>query len=186
MAKPCNPLPAKLIIGMISREPLLFEKIKKILSDKFGKIDMAGPVFNFNQTHYYENEMGADLKRQFLTFEPLVRAERLTKIKLLTNSLEKKFTGTSLKRAINIDPGYLSLSKLVLATTKNYSHRIYAGCGIFEEITLCFKENTFQPLPWTYPDYRSKNYIDLFNDIRKKYYIQIENTYGLSQLSRCV
>lgn len=186
MAKPRDPLPAKLIIGMISREPLLFEKIKKILSNKFGKIDLVSPIFDFNQTHYYENEMGKDLKRQFLTFEPLVMPERLVKIKHLTNSLEKKFLNNPLKRSINIDPGYLSLSKLVLATTKNYSHRIYVGNGIFEEITLYFKDNTFQPLPWTYPDYKSESHIDFFNEIRKKYYIQIENKYGPSQLSRCL
>ncbi len=186
MGKTAKPLPVKLIAGLIANDPVLFTSAKKILTKLFGKIDSESAIFDFNKTDYYEKEMGKDLKRLFLSFEGLMPAGRLVRCKLLTNAIEKKLSRGLKNRAINIDPGYVSLSKLILATTKNFAHRIYAGGGIFEEITLSFKDSTFQPGEWTYPDYRSADHIAFFNEIRKKYYLQIEKKYGLSQLYRCV
>ncbi len=186
MGKIVKPLPVKLIVGLITKNPTLFQKVQEVLSKKFGKIDFVSPVFDFNKTDYYEKEMGKDLKRLFLSFQNLIPAQRLVKIKIFTNRIEKRLSKNSSLRSINIDPGYISLSKLVLATTKNFAHRIYVGHGIFEEITLYFKEATFQPGDWTYPDYRSRDHVALFNEIRQKYYQQIEKKYGLSQLYRCV
>ena len=171
---------------MIASEADLFEKAVYYLSKKFGPIDFKSPIFEFDQTNYYKKELGAHLKRQFLSFRNLIAPERLVSIKLFTNGIENKWSRTNHHRVINLDPGYISLSKLVLATTKNYSHRIYAGQGIFEEVTLYFKDSTFQTLDWTYPDYRTQNYISVFNEVRKKYYLQIEAKYGSSQLPNCL
>lgn len=129
--------------------------------------------------------MGEGLKRKFLSFEKLINAERLAAVKRWTITLEKKLKDGA-NRTVNIDPGYLTLSKLVLASTKNFCHRIYAGGGIFEEITLFYKDATFQPGPWTYPDFRSPDHINIFNQIRGIYRSQTETRYGLSSLSRCV
>ncbi|MEK7849557.1 MAG: DUF4416 family protein [Candidatus Omnitrophota bacterium] len=186
MGQPFKPLPVKLVVGLISGELSVFEKTKDLLSEKFGKVDFISPVFDFDQTDYYEKEMGKGLKRVFLTFERLIGAEQLVIIKHFTNKMEEMLRQDTHHRSVNIDPGYISLSKLVLATTKSFVHRIYCKDGIFEEITLLFKDRTFMPGPLTYPDYRSLTHITMFNDIRNKYYEHIKKTYGLSQLYRCV
>lgn len=186
MGQPFKPLPVKLVIGLIAVKLSIFEKTKNLLQKKFGKIDFISPVFDFCQTDYYEKEMGKGLKRVFLTFEKLIAPEQLVIIKGFTNKIELRLSSKAHHRSVNIDPGYISLSKLVLATTKSFVHRVYCKNGIFEEITLSFKDKTFMPGPMTYPDYRSFTHIAMFNDIRNKYYEHIKKTYGLSQLYRCV
>ncbi len=186
MGKIIPVLPVKLIVGLISKDPSLFKKASSVLIRKFGSNDTQSPIFDFNLTDYYKKEMGTDLKRQFISFERLIPAQDLPKIKLYTNKLEHKLSCNRNKRDINIDPGYISLSKLVLATTKSFVHRIYVKNGIFEEVTLFYKDHTFCPGPWTYPDYKTQSHISLFNEIRDKYYKELEKKYGISQLYRCV
>ncbi len=186
MGKIVKPLPVKLIVGLITQEATFFDKAKNILSKKFGNIDFISPVLAFDQTAYYQKEMGRDLKRLFLSFEKLIPADKLVAIKLSTNKIEQKISTSRHHRCVNIDPGYIALSKLVLATTKSFLHRLYIGAGIHEEITLYFRKNTFEAGPWTYPDYRLPTQIALFNEIRKKYYEQVEKKYGHTQLYRCL
>jgi hypothetical protein len=161
-------LKAKLVIGFIYKDEAIFIKARQKLRKKFGKVDFISIAMDFNYTDYYEAEMGKGLKRRFMSFTKLIPIQDLYRIKLYTNRLEKKFlTGKS--RQVNIDPGYLNLAKLVLATTKDYAHRIFLGKGIFAEIALSFKGNSFSANEWTYPDYRSNEYIGIFNQIRKLY-----------------
>jgi len=167
-----NPLPVKLIMAVFTNQLELFPRIEKELEKKYGKIDLKSPIFEFNYTDYYQDEMGSGLKKKFISFENLVRLEQISSIKIFTNALEKKYSREN-KRTINIDPGYISNSQLVLASTKNYYHRIYLGEGIYAEVTLFFKEKTFQSLPWTYPDYKIKSSIDIFNGIREIYREQL-------------
>lgn len=160
-----KPLPVKLIISAFTQKINSFQNLENVLSKKFGPIDFRSDIINFNHTDYYRNEFGDDLKRKFISFKKLILPENLFKIKILTNKLEKKFNIND-KRQFNIDPGYISQSKLVLASTKNYSHRIYIKNGIYQEVTLIFKNKTFWPLNWTYPDYQSKDCIEIFIKIR--------------------
>ena len=161
--------PVKLVIGIFSSDVSLIESVKGMLEKKFGKIDFESPFFDFNRTDYYRKEMGENLRRKFYAFERLTHPESLAKIKIFTNYLEKKLADTLGRRKVNIDPGYLNLAKFVLATTKDYSHRLYLRRGIFAEATLSFRDGTFQSFPWTYPDYSQKEYIEIFNQIRKIY-----------------
>lgn len=186
MGTTLSPLPVKLIVGLIARDETLLDKTRKVLAKKFGPADLSSPTYDFNLTDYYEKEMGRGLKRQFIGFKKLIPAEHLAGIKIHTNTLENKLSKTKGRRDVNIDPGYISLSKLVLATTKSFVHRLYIGRGIFEEITLYYRDGTFTAGPWTYPDFRQETHIAFFNRIRQAYYEQCETTYGLSQLYRCV
>jgi hypothetical protein len=158
----------KLIIGFIYKDEAVFIKAQDQLRKKFGKIDFTSAVMDFNYTDYYATEMGKDLKRKFISFHKLIPIQDLYRIKLYTNRVEEKFAHVKC-RQVNIDPGYIDLAKLVLASTKDYAHRIFLRKGIFAEITLSFRNNTFTSNDWTYPDYRSKEYIDIFNQIRKLY-----------------
>ena len=112
--------------------------------------------------------MGGPLKRRFLSFERLVRLETIAKVKILTNDIEKRFCIDG-KRAVNIDPGYVDMAKLVLLSTKDYSHRVHIGNGIFAEVTLHYKNKRFDFWPWTYPDYKSEEYTGIFGIIRDAY-----------------
>jgi len=168
MGKAKKPKAVKLIIGMLAKSQKLFDKAEEFFIKGFGPIDYKSPVISFAYTDYYEKEMGGPLKRKFISFKKLIPPEKIAKIKLLTNSIENKFS-VNKKRQINIDPGYVTDSKLILATTKDYFHRICLNHGIYAEVTLMWRKGGFKPFEWTYPDYRSKEYIDILNYIRNMY-----------------
>ena len=92
-----------------------------------------------------------------------------------------KTSNTTVKRPANLDPGYIEQAKVVLASTKNFYHRIYLGGGIFGEVTMHFKNNTYQFFPWTYPDYKSKDYQDFFLRVRQIFRSQLR---GMCLLNR--
>lgn len=168
MGKARKITPVKLIIGFIFQHEPPLKKAKAILERHFGRIDFESELLDFDKTAYYEKEFGAGLKRQFISFSKLIAPARLPKIKTLTNAVELKLSRKGL-RLINIDPGYLDLAKLVLATTKDYNHRLYLDKGIYAEVTLFYQGKSFQPWQWTYPDYKTSAYIDIFNRIREIY-----------------
>lgn len=158
----------KLIVGLLSKDIEKFSSVKEILAKKFGPIDLESPVWDFSKTHYYDDELGTPIKRKFLSFAQLIDDISLYKVKNYTRSIERIFMENQ-KRGINIDPGYVNYSKLVLFTTKDYSHRIYLGCGIYGEVTLKYEKNSFSPWPWTYPDYASGSHVEFFNNVRRLY-----------------
>jgi hypothetical protein len=169
--------PVKLIVGMIAADAGLFPSVEALLSQKFGRADFWSDVVPFDYTDYYTREMGTDLLRKFISFERLIQPEEIVEIKLFTNDLEKEFVypNTDRRRA-NLDPGYVSAAKLVLASTKDHIHRIYLRDGIYAEITLRMEKKTFRPWQWTYPDYRSEEYIAIFNEIRRIYMEQLRSS----------
>lgn len=173
MGKISNPPPVKLISGLIFKETKDFERCKKTLKKIFGDIDFESKLLPFDLTDYYKEEFGTGLSRKFISFKKLIRPERLAGIKATTNKIETRFS-LKQRRLVNIDPGYVDMAKLVLASTKDFSHRIYLNKGIFAEITLSFQEKSFRPREYTYPDYRTEDYIAIFNRIREIYAGQIK------------
>jgi hypothetical protein len=155
----------KLVIGLIAKVEHL-DQARIRLAKSFGKIDYISEVLDFDTTRYYAKEMGLELKRQFISFGRLIVPESLSRIKLKTNNIESRYFSYNNKRVVNIDPGYLSVSKLVLATTKDHQHRIYLGKGIFAEVTLRYREKSFRAWEWTYTDYCKPEYLKIFNFLR--------------------
>lgn len=164
-----DPHPVKLFIGMISQDVALFEALKEELSELFGSSDIESPVWEWDHTNYYLNEMGAGLKRQFIFFTRLINPDIISDIKLKTIELERKYLNESGGRMINIDPGYLDSAKIVLVSTKDFSHRIYLGNGIYGEVTLAYSGNSYQIFPFTYPDFKKAEYLDIFEKARVQY-----------------
>lgn len=165
--------PVKLICGLISNDEALFLAAKRLLEKKFGPVDFESERLKFDHTSYYADELGQDLKRVFLSFKKLFDPSYLSRAKIYSDKIEK-FLSCKGKRRINIDPGYIDLAKVVLASTKDFSHRIYLGRGIYAEITLIFKNGGFQVLDWTYPDYRTSEYLKIVSDIRGAYHRQFK------------
>lgn len=168
MGQPKLALDVKLFTAVTFNNKDIYEAIKSILTEKFGAIDTLSVIYDFIYTQYYAKEMGVNLQKQFLGFETLIRPESLPHIKLMTNEIEQKFSQEN-KRQINIDPGYLTGAKVVLATTKNFDHRIYLGKGIYGDVHLRYRRKKFIMNEWTYPDYREMIVIDFFARLRKKY-----------------
>ncbi len=175
MSRPQKPKPAKLVIGLFLKEKRLIVPVTKALAEKFGPVEMASAWFLFDFTSYYEKEMGAPLFRRMLVFKPLIKQGDLAQIKLITNALEMEFSKDN-KRLVNLDPGYLLRERFVLATGKNYSHRIYIGRQIYADLTLMYSKGRFKTLPWTYPDYADKNMLDYLEQVRNKYVIDLKQT----------
>lgn len=166
----------KLISGLIAGREEWLEEAKDFLIEEFGPVDLESQIFPFGWTDYYQPEMGKGLLRKFVACEELIGPDRIKGIKIFTNKLEGRLArdiDSKVERPVNIDPGYIAKAKLVLATTKNYSHRIYLGDGIYAEVTLKFEGGIFTPFPWTYPDYKSKGYIEFFNRVRERYIDQL-------------
>lgn len=143
------------------------------LEKTFSAIEIRSEIYNFSEyTDYYQTEMGRELQKLFVVFSSLIDPETLSSIKIATNRMESELIRRK-KRLVNIDPGYITQAKLILATTKNYSHRIYLGQGIFGDLHLQFSRGSYRSQPWTYPDYKSEKNIQFFNMVRKKYLEQL-------------
>jgi hypothetical protein len=167
-----QPTPVKLIVPMLAREVAWFDLAEQRLAEHFGPADYVSVLLPFDHTRYYEPEFGPGLQRFFIAFAQLIDPGRLAEIKALTNALETEWRVEG-RRQINLDPGYVSGAKLVLATTKNQAHRIYLGQGIYAEVTLIYRERDFRPLPWTYPDYASEAYRQVMREVRAHYLQQL-------------
>lgn len=157
---------------MLSPEPTLFAECAGILRREYGPLDFESDVWPWEMTDYYRAEMGPGLLRKFIFCERLIDPSGLQEIKIFTNAVEREFTmagSAPPRRRINIDPGYVTEAKVVLATTKDFSHRIYIGGGIYAEVTLRYNtvERGFTAFEYTYPDYRTDAYRTLFNDARE-------------------
>jgi hypothetical protein len=148
------PVNANLTISIMYKDPALLEKVRDDLEKIYGKIDLVSPEYSFSEiSPYYDPEMGEGIKKIIYSFENTVDRSILKEVKIHCVELEKEHCRDG-NRMINLDPGLLTLENFILATGKNYSHRIYLGDGVFAEVTLMFgKKNVIKELPWTYRDY---------------------------------
>ena len=175
MAQPRGFLPVKLICGVIYKEEGLYEEAKTRLEAEWGRVDSESPAFPFDLTGYYEDEMGGGLVRRFVSFESLVPPESLPAAKLWAIELESMIrqergvTG----RPANIDPGYLTASAVVMATAKDFAHRIPLAKGIYAHLEFLFTRTGVKMLDWTYPDLRREPPQAYFRNVREIYLRQL-------------
>lgn len=161
-----------LVMTVFSNSRELIEKFKTEIQKVYGEIVLNSPTFLFNETSYYEKEMGKDLNLEIVAFKNFITPKDIAKIKVSTNSLEKKLHDiqhSDVKRAINIDPGYITLNKFVLATTKDAGHRIYIDNGIYGEATLSYENKDWKEHSYTYKNYKNKEYQKFLTSLRDFY-----------------
>ena len=175
MAKIQRPLRVKLFVGVLTSIPQIVAEAEEQLTALFGHVDSRSESFLFDQTHYYDETMGIPIHRCFFGFSELIEAAAIAEIKVKTNELEynlgSKWTGV--KRAVNLDPGYLEQSKIVLASTKNFYHRILINGGIYAEVTLHYEAGKWRSFPWTFPDFKTDRYHQFFASMRHLYRMQL-------------
>ncbi|MHB2148348.1 DUF4416 family protein [Calditrichota bacterium LG25] len=166
--------PVQLFAAITFNERVDLKEVFAHLQNLSGAIEERSALFDFDAfTDYYESEMGSGLEKLFITFKELIHPETLPDIKRQTNQIELEIS-KSKQRCVNIDPGYLTVSKVVLATTKDYAHRLYLGKGIYGDLHLVYQKKSFRAQPWTYPDYRQPLAIEFFNRLRETYRDKLE------------
>ncbi len=169
MGRPQTPDPSLLIIAGLYSERPAWEQAWQLLAQRLGPVRRAAPDSAFGWTDYYTPELGPDPRRCFLVAERLVPAGALADLKRLTNGIEVALSRADGRRRVNLDPGLINLENLVLASTKRQPQRLYLRDGIFAEVTLHFVAGRFEPLPRTYPEFRSQLVLDLLKGLRQEY-----------------
>jgi hypothetical protein len=161
-----KPLPVKLFFSIFASSEKNINNVIEDLEEVYGIIDIVSTFIPFDETDYYEDEFGKGLIRKLVFFERLISPEEIVKVKKHAIDIEKKYTFGE-KRLVNIDPGYLALSRVVLATGKDYTHRIYLGEGVYADLTYIYKRKEgYVNLPWTYPDYAKEQMKHFFEQAR--------------------
>ena len=166
-----NPKPVKLIIGILAADDNCRIAAVGAIQAEFGQLDMESQVWPFTQTEYYKKQAGENILRQFVTVEKLIDPGGLAEVKLTANKIEQELSkklALALPRPVNLDPGTVEPSKLVLASTKNFSHRIYIGQNIYAELTLSFIKGIWQSYQYTFPDFKQSTYHQFLTKVREK------------------
>jgi hypothetical protein len=164
-----EPAPVLLILAAFSRHGDALDWAEKRSAEAWGPAALSSPRFAFVETVYYEPSMGAGIQKCFWAYEGLIDPAAVVDLKLLTNQWEAEYaekSGHSESRPLNLDPGYLTPAKLVLASTKDHAHRLYLSRGIYAEVTLFYKDRQWQHRDWTFPDYRRADYQQFFSECR--------------------
>lgn len=174
MSRPLPPAPCTLILGLLRSPGVDRERVASALEEVFGSLEAATGEEPFTQSGYYDREMGGGLLRSFAALRGSREPGELAALKLAANALEGEWAGPA-GRAVNIDPGLLTLTQVVLASAKPAAHRVYLGRGIYGEVELVFERGTFRPLPWTYPDYREARAVAFFNGVREVHKRRLRN-----------
>jgi hypothetical protein len=180
LSKPRVPEPVKLFASLLAGKAVQLADTIRELAIRYGPPDYVSEVLPFDYTNYYAAEMGQSLVRRFITFDRLIRPDELPAVKLQTNDLEERLTEGGARR-VNIDPGYVAKQHFILATGKGFAHRPYIGLGIYADLTLFYRKETYRPLEWTYPDYRAEQTIAMLNGLRRRYMIQLKQDTGERQ-----
>ncbi|MBM3293067.1 MAG: DUF4416 family protein [Candidatus Aminicenantes bacterium] len=180
MAEPRPFRPVKLVCGILAAEEAHFEAAESRLSSAWGEIDIRSGRFPFVETDYYAAEIGPRLRRSFVSFAALIAPEALSAVKLRTNAMEKEIGrafGAS-RRAVNLDPGYLTEAALIMATAKNFSHRVPLQEGIYAHLEFLFSRTGIRRLEWTYPDFAKPKMVSYFLEVRRAYRRQLKSSQG--------
>jgi hypothetical protein len=179
MAEARQPDGVKLLCGLIAARESWLDRAGRELIARFGPADAVSETWPFDLTDYYAGEMGPSLRRRFLAFERLVGPETLVAAKRATNDIERQLAAElpdAPARPVNLDPGYLTQAKLVLASCKDFAHRVYLGEGVHAEVTLIYRRDGWRPLPWTFPDFATDRYHEFLTHCRGMLREQLRET----------
>lgn len=169
MSKRRIPAPALLVCSLLSAcMSEVYEPVLKFLEERWGPVEFVSRDIPFLETGYYDRELGTPIVRRFLGFETLLPLDGLAEAKLWASEVEAQFTENG-RRLVNVDPGLLTQERLVLASFKNFTHRIYQGQGVWADLTLIWQGGDWVILPWTYRDYVNEEMRSVLTELRERY-----------------
>lgn len=168
MSERRRPAAAALVVSVIYRLEARFDEAARRMAVAWGEPERISDPFRFDKTGYYRHEMGEPLVRRFYVGSRPVARDTLSEIKVAAETIEREFAAGE-RRTVNIDPGMLTEENFILATGKNFSHRVYLGNGVFADLTLLFREGEYRALPWTYPDYASDEIRAFLGEVRERF-----------------
>jgi hypothetical protein len=165
------PIPVKPVCAVTFTADIRLNDVMLEIEAITGETDLRGDIFDFNFTEYYSDEMGQDLRKIFIGFHRLMDPADLVDLKIRTNALEGNWKEEG-RRRVNLDPGYVTGAKLILASTKDFAHRIFLGRGIYGDVQLQYRHGKWRPEAWTFPDYRTETALAFFEKARDIYNLQ--------------
>lgn len=165
--------PVKLIAAVLYQSEKALEKAYGIMAETFSTIDFKGDCLPFVESDYYGPEMGSDLLRGIISFERLVNPGSLASLKLQARALEDRLRNAE-GRTVNIDIGYLDMFKVVLASFKARSNKIYLSDGVWADWIMYFESGEYQTFLWSFPDFKSGIYDPALKSIRNRYKTQLK------------
>jgi hypothetical protein len=170
MGQPTFHAPVARLLAVITRYDEALAWTKATLAGAWGPVALQSPSFPFRETDYYTATMGPELNKTFLVFEPLADPGDVADWKFRSNAWEDEYAALRRHdelRPLNLDVGYITPAKLVLASTKDHAHRMYLGRGMYAEVTLFYKHRMWQHHDFTFPDYRRADYHAFFEEVRR-------------------
>jgi len=176
MARRQTPPPGRLVVSIIYSSIDALADALKLLERQFGRVQYETIETTYSATTYAE-EMGDSLQRRFFSFEKPVERDRLPQIKTACQKIEKQFgdhVDDFTFRTVNLDPGILTPDNLVMASTREYNHRIYLSDGVFADLVLVFAKGRFVRMPWTISDFYHGEAIEFFLRVRASFELMEE------------
>lgn len=170
--QPKPPVHVKLFSGVLYSDPNALNRAFALLEDAYGSIEYRSRDFTFDETDYYNTEMGTPIYRHFISFKNLITPDQIAQIKLECNHIETRVSPEQ-GRLVNLDPGYMDYDKVVLASAKYNGNKVYLNDGIWADLTLRFEQGQYLPYPWSFPDFKTNRYEDVFLEIRRLYKTQM-------------
>ncbi len=161
------------IVGVLARDDSTHAWARERVAAALGAVVDEGGPWPFEATDYYAAESGTPLARRFLALGERVSPGRLADLKLATGAIEAEAArvlgpAVGVARPLNLDPGLLDPRRLVLASTKDRSQRIWLRDGIYAEVTLLYRSGGWEALPWTFPDFRAGRYDEFLDRCRRR------------------
>ena len=172
--------PIKLILALIGRDLSLLEEVERRMEREYGPIQDRSEIFMFTFAERFAREMGPELKKRVVSFRDLLPIEKFPEVKLFTNDLEweyREHATEGTRRLVNLDPGYVTLTQVTLASTRSYGHHVYLRDGVYAELLLRYQRGVLRNLPWTYPDFRSHLVHQFFTSVRERYHSELKGRF---------
>ena len=163
-----NGVHGKAVLGVLFQEEEYYQELQHHLETVGVEIEFESESLRFDSTDYYEKEMGTELRRIFLSLKGIFPVEESVLFKLETTEWEHRWRESGL-RSLNLDPGYLDLSRVVLLSGKEGSHKIYLRNGVWADLVLLKDKGGYRNFPWTFPDIRIGRYDDFFLQLRAEF-----------------
>ena len=174
--KPLIANPVKYFVGALYSSESLLEKSVRLLTERFSPTDLVSDSFPFDNTNYYDAEMGTPIFRKFFSFSDLISPGFLAEAKLITNDFEDSLTVKD-RRKVNLDIGYMDYDKVVLGSAKYGIHKVYLDKGIYADMALHYEKGSYSPYPWAFMDFKFPDYYPFFLKMRIIYKDRMKNEY---------